>query len=86
MREAGLLPRDWEVTIYESVEPDCGDTELWANIWFKPEPTDTLGKRREQAMDILKGSLKDHTHLPLVVNANYQKDVADDGIACWWSA
>jgi len=86
MREEDLSPRDWDVTIFESVEPDTGDTELWANIWFEADPIDTLDGRREQAMNILKQALKDHTHLPLVVNANYQTDVGDDGIACWWSA
>ena len=86
MRDGDLYPRDWEVTIFESVEPDSGDTELWANIWFELEPNNTLDTRREQAMEVLKRSLKDHTHLPLVVNANYQTDVVDDGIACWWSA
>lgn len=79
MTDNDLQPRDWEVFIDEG--------ELWANVWFDTVPSMSLAEQKEAGMEIVKAALREHeTQLPLTVNANYQTDTVEDGIACWWNA
>lgn len=78
MDEQELDPRDWEVYT------DSG--ELWANIWFTDNKDGSLAARKATAMRIVRKELqKRSTRLPSVVNANFQTDTSEDGIACWWN-
>lgn len=84
MTEFGLQPDDWIVDTRS--EPHASADELWITIWFAETADFTLTEQREEGLVILKEALKDaDTGLPMVVNANYEDDVAETGIACWWN-
>lgn len=77
MEGENLAPDDWEVY----TEND----ELWANIWFKSGAEMPLEDRKERALPIIQEVLTESTSsLPVSVNANFQADATERGIACWW--
>lgn len=77
MASEELAPTDYDVYV------ECG--ELWANIWFTEDAETALEARKERAMEIVKERIRTaETSLPVTVNANYQIDATETGIACWW--